>query len=107
MTLVQTGTLISTWLTSPLVGPGSGYEIPEDCGTPVDPRGAIAIARMNWMHRKYPIVRRNVFTSFSRYNADGDLLQLNDDLKYNLALFAIEPVVRNLHMGMPVFRRPS
>ncbi|KAJ3545435.1 hypothetical protein NM688_g5625 [Phlebia brevispora] len=70
--LADTGTLIATWITNPLVGPGSGLEPPDDCSTPVDPRGALAIARVNWLHRKYPI--------------------LNDDYKYNLALFVLEPL---------------
>ncbi|KAJ4492502.1 hypothetical protein C8R41DRAFT_831924 [Lentinula lateritia] len=63
--LADTSTLIATFLSNPLVGPG--YETPSD-----DPRAAIAIARVNYLHRKY------------RIN--------NDDYLYNLALFMIEPI---------------
>ncbi|KAF5379566.1 hypothetical protein D9757_009260 [Collybiopsis confluens] len=63
--LADTSTLIATFLSNPLVGPG--YETPSD-----DPRAAIALARVNYLHRKYRIH--------------------NDDFLYNLALFMLEPI---------------
>ncbi|KAE9395756.1 hypothetical protein BT96DRAFT_1042997 [Gymnopus androsaceus JB14] len=63
--LADTSTLIATFLSNPLVG--AGYETGSD-----DPRAAIAIARINYLHRKYPIS--------------------NDDFLYNLALFMLEPI---------------
>lgn len=70
--LVDTATLVSTWVTNPLVGPGSGAEpYEEGCYNEVDPRGALAIARVKWLHRKYPIRM--------------------GDYRYNLALFVLEP----------------
>lgn len=54
---MQTATLIATWITNPLIGPGSGAEpFEEGSYNEVDPRGAIAVARVNWLHRKYRIV---------------------------------------------------
>ncbi|CAL1715323.1 unnamed protein product [Somion occarium] len=71
--LADTGILVATWITNPIVGPGSGAES-YDAGSyeNVDPRGAIAVARVNWLHRKYPINQ--------------------DDYRYNLALFVLEPI---------------
>ncbi|KAE9395312.1 hypothetical protein BT96DRAFT_942495 [Gymnopus androsaceus JB14] len=63
--LADTSILIATFLSNPLVG--AGYETGSD-----DPRAAIAIARINYLHRKYPIS--------------------NDDFLYNLALFMLEPI---------------
>ncbi|KDR69369.1 hypothetical protein GALMADRAFT_255871 [Galerina marginata CBS 339.88] len=67
--LADTSILIATALSNPLVGPGSGCPI---ISSHIDPRGAIAIARINYLHGKYPIK--------------------NDDFLYNLALFMIEPI---------------
>ncbi|RDB28806.1 Mycophenolic acid synthesis protein B [Hypsizygus marmoreus] len=67
--LADTAILIATSVTNPLLGPGSGIEQPP---ASCDPRSALAIARINFLHRKYPIS--------------------NDDFLYNLALFMIEPI---------------
>ncbi|KAJ1301621.1 hypothetical protein OPQ81_008868 [Rhizoctonia solani] len=65
---VDTAVLIQTWVHIPLTGPGSGFEeLPKGA----DPRGAIAVARVNWLHSKYTIS--------------------NDDYLYTLALFILEP----------------
>ncbi|KIK54926.1 hypothetical protein GYMLUDRAFT_264385 [Collybiopsis luxurians FD-317 M1] len=63
--LADTSTLIATFVSNPLIG--AGYDSPSD-----DPRGAIAIARVSYLHRKYRIS--------------------NDDFLYNLALFMLEPI---------------
>ncbi|KAG8696551.1 hypothetical protein FRC09_008403, partial [Ceratobasidium sp. 395] len=65
---VDTGLLIATWMNVPITGPGSGRK--SSTGWE-DPRGAIAIARTNWLHSKYKIK--------------------NDDYLYALSLLAIEP----------------
>ncbi|KAF5371589.1 hypothetical protein D9758_003422 [Tetrapyrgos nigripes] len=79
----DTSILISTWIACPISGKtdpevesnrflpkfassDSSVELPED-----DPRAMIALARVNWLHSKYPIT--------------------NDDYLYTLALFAFEP----------------
>ncbi|KAG8712563.1 hypothetical protein FRC09_019719 [Ceratobasidium sp. 395] len=49
---VDTGVLIATWMNVPITGPGSGREKSSKWE---DPRGAIAIARTNWLHSKYKI----------------------------------------------------
>ncbi|KDR73850.1 hypothetical protein GALMADRAFT_227616 [Galerina marginata CBS 339.88] len=67
--LADTSILIATALSNPLVGPGSGCPV---VSPNIDPRGAVAIARINYLHGKYSIK--------------------NDDLLYNLALFMIEPI---------------
>ncbi|CAE6470007.1 unnamed protein product [Rhizoctonia solani] len=60
--------LIQTWVHVPITGPGSGVEeLPKGA----DPRGAIALARTNWLHSKYTIS--------------------NDDYLYTLSLFIMEP----------------
>jgi len=65
---VDTELLIQTWVNVPLTGPGSGRS---ESTAGADPRGAIAIARTNWLHSKYQIS--------------------NDDYLYTLSLFIIEP----------------
>ncbi|KAG8695313.1 hypothetical protein FRC09_009233 [Ceratobasidium sp. 395] len=67
---VDTALLIATWINVPITGPGSGR--PRDAGWE-DPRGAIAVARTNWLHSKYKIK--------------------NDDYLYTLSLFILEPAV--------------
>ncbi|KAL5639247.1 hypothetical protein ACGC1H_006677 [Rhizoctonia solani] len=65
---VDTAILIQTWVHVPITGPGSGLEeLPKGA----DPRGAIAVARTNWLHSKYTIS--------------------NDDYLYTLSLFILEP----------------
>lgn len=65
---IDTAVLIQTWACVPITGPGSGLDkLPEGA----DPRGAIAIARTNWLHSKYKIS--------------------NDDFLYTLSLFILEP----------------
>lgn len=59
---VDTAILISTFIMFPLGGDE----------TDQDPRGPIALARVNWLHRRYRIS--------------------NDDMLYTLALFIFEPV---------------
>ncbi|KAG9077867.1 hypothetical protein FS749_010191, partial [Ceratobasidium sp. UAMH 11750] len=49
---VDTALLIATWINVPITGPGSGRE--KRAGWE-DPRGAIAVARTNWIHAKYRI----------------------------------------------------
>lgn len=65
---VDTEVLIQTWLNVPITGPGSGRTEPIEGA---DPRGAIALARTNWLHSKYQIS--------------------NDDYLYTLSLFITEP----------------
>lgn len=72
-----------------MTGPGSGLDkLPEGA----DPRGAIAIARTNWLHSKYPIV-----SHLKLWHHKVNIFQLNkqsnDDFLYTLALFIIEPAV--------------
>ncbi|CAE6466359.1 unnamed protein product [Rhizoctonia solani] len=65
---VDTAILIQTWVHVPITGPGSGLEeLPKGA----DPRGAIAVARTNWLHSKYTIS--------------------NDEYLYTLSLFILEP----------------
>lgn len=68
--LVDSLVLINSWITYPLLGPGSGAV---DDGRPLDPRGALAIARMNYFRFKY---KAHI---------------TNDDLLYTLATFLLEP----------------
>ncbi|KAF9259733.1 hypothetical protein L218DRAFT_873962 [Marasmius fiardii PR-910] len=63
--LADTATLIATFVSNP--SPPR-----EDTDDPSDPRAAIAIARVNYIHGKYKL--------------------RNEDLLYNLALFMLEPV---------------
>ncbi|KIJ55505.1 hypothetical protein M422DRAFT_151540 [Sphaerobolus stellatus SS14] len=66
--LNDTGTLIFTWMTNPIT-------MPRERGEPsyvADPRGAIANARVNYLHSKYKIP--------------------NEDFLYNLALFISTPI---------------
>ncbi|CAE6413031.1 unnamed protein product [Rhizoctonia solani] len=70
---VDTAILIQTWVHVPITGPGSGNEEPP---RGADPRGAIAVARTNWLHSKYTIVGQ---------------LASNDDYLYTLSLFILEP----------------
>ncbi|CCO28303.1 hypothetical protein BN14_02298 [Rhizoctonia solani AG-1 IB] len=65
---VDTAVLIQTWVHIPITGPGSGIN---DLPIGADPRGAIAVARTNWLHSKYAIS--------------------NDDYLYTLSLFILEP----------------
>ncbi|CAE6434645.1 unnamed protein product [Rhizoctonia solani] len=65
---VDTAILIQTWVHVPITGPGSGLEeLPKGA----DPRGAIALARTNWLHSKYTIS--------------------NEEYLYTLSLFILEP----------------
>jgi hypothetical protein len=61
--------LISAWCSCPIIGPGSGF-VPEE-GQEIDPRAALALARVNWLHEKYPIS--------------------NENFLYTLSLFMLEP----------------
>lgn len=47
---VDTSVLIFGFLSYTLTGPGSGAAVTDE---PEDPRGALAIARMNWLHGRY------------------------------------------------------
>lgn len=49
----DTTILIMSYIRYPLVGPGSGAEL--KLGQPLDPRGAIAIARTAVLHSHYKI----------------------------------------------------
>ncbi|KAL4252141.1 ER-bound oxygenase mpaB/B' [Abortiporus biennis] len=71
---MDTGILLATCIMTPLSGPGSGEEIEEGYSAEkeVDPRGAIALARINWLHRKYKIAQ--------------------EDYQYTLSLLIIEPI---------------
>ena len=87
--LVDTLILINSFISYPLLGPGSGAV---DDGQPLDPRSALAIARMNYFHHKYKtqIVRR-----FALIIPDSQLTQViqsNDDLLYTLATFLLGPI---------------
>ncbi|KAL0948214.1 hypothetical protein HGRIS_010820 [Hohenbuehelia grisea] len=68
----DTEILIGTWMTCPLSGmlgsPEKGGQNSEE----KDPRGAIALARVNWLHSQYSIK--------------------NDDYLYTLSLFILEPI---------------
>lgn len=71
--IADTSMLILEFVDNPLVGPGSGAEsFDEGCYNALDPRSALAIARINWLHRKYPIRQ--------------------DDYRFNLALFVLETI---------------
>ena len=65
---VDTSILINSFLLYPLVGPGSGDATTSE---QKDPRGALAIARMNVLHSNYRIS--------------------NDDYLYTLSTFIVEP----------------
>ncbi|KAI5121487.1 hypothetical protein M0805_003942 [Coniferiporia weirii] len=65
---VDTGILISTWMSCPFIDPSKVDITKEE----VDPRGAIAIARVNWLHSRWPMIKK-------------------DDYLYTLALFILEP----------------
>ncbi|KAG8726083.1 hypothetical protein FRC10_007475, partial [Ceratobasidium sp. 414] len=67
---VDTALLIATWINVPITGPGSGREKRAEWE---DPRGAIAVARTNWLHAKHNIK--------------------NDDFLYTLSLFVFEPAI--------------
>ncbi|KAI0796087.1 hypothetical protein C8Q75DRAFT_730222 [Abortiporus biennis] len=73
---IDTGILLATWIITPLTGPGSGEEEEFNADCPerneVDPRGAIALSRVSWLHRKYKIAQ--------------------EDYQYTLALLIIEPI---------------
>ncbi|THU87659.1 hypothetical protein K435DRAFT_969803 [Dendrothele bispora CBS 962.96] len=68
---------LATWVACPITGTvhvddmKSPPEKPSGDAAPNDPRAMIALARVNWLHAKYPIK--------------------NDDHLYTLALFAFEP----------------
>lgn len=58
----DTGLLIFAFLAFPIVGPGSGLEeaaeqeesgVEKDSGELLDPRSALAVARINWIHSRY------------------------------------------------------
>ncbi|KAL8279872.1 hypothetical protein RQP46_007722 [Phenoliferia psychrophenolica] len=68
----DTGILIFAFVTYPLVGPGSGA--PATAG-PVDPRSAVAVGRINYLHGRWA----------SKIS--------NDDLLYTLSTFILEPQV--------------
>ncbi|KAK0452066.1 uncharacterized protein EV420DRAFT_690326 [Desarmillaria tabescens] len=66
--ITDTALLISTFISCPLEGSSTAAK-----STPcLAPRGNIALARMNWLHRRYKIS--------------------NDDLLYTLSLFVLEPM---------------
>lgn len=69
---VDTSTLITSFMAYPIEGPGSGRERTSPDEKP-DPRGAVAIARMNWLHDRYR----------------GKIS--NDDFLYTLSTFILEP----------------
>ncbi|ORY79735.1 hypothetical protein BCR35DRAFT_304555 [Leucosporidium creatinivorum] len=66
----DTTLLIMSWVRYPIVGPGSGAPEGRE-GQPLDPRGAIAIARTRVLHSHYKIT--------------------NDDMLYTLSTFILEP----------------
>ncbi|SGY77415.1 BQ5605_C005g03630 [Microbotryum silenes-dioicae] len=68
---VDTNVLIGSFIRYPMVGPGSG--VVESAG-PLDPRGAIAIARINLQHSHYKVIT-------------------NSDLLYTLSTFIREPAL--------------
>ncbi|KAA1470820.1 hypothetical protein DENSPDRAFT_836710 [Dentipellis sp. KUC8613] len=67
---VDTGIMIETWTSCPL-SKISPSEKPQDLSS-LDPRAYLAIARVNWLHRKYKIS--------------------NDDFLYTLSMFVIGPI---------------
>lgn len=70
----DTGVLISTWSMCPVVGLTSApLAEKERAGKEVDPRHAIAVARVNWLHARWPMIRQ-------------------DDYLYTLSLFLLEPI---------------
>ncbi|KZT32413.1 hypothetical protein SISSUDRAFT_1055557 [Sistotremastrum suecicum HHB10207 ss-3] len=68
---VDTSILIASMVLYPLYGPGSGTEATNTMD--VDPRGALALARINYIHRLYPTIT-------------------NEEFLYTLALFVFEPI---------------
>jgi hypothetical protein len=73
-----------------------GFQGPVD-----DPRGAIALARLNWIHGKYSIVCFQILMVINALIPE----QKNDDMKYNLALFMFEPVVSSLQICIMASRK--
>lgn len=70
----DTGVLISTWVTCPIVSLADTLlEEKSVRGGDVDPRGAIAIARVNWLHSRWPGIEQ-------------------EDYLYTLSLFILEPI---------------
>ncbi|KAF8524797.1 hypothetical protein BU17DRAFT_84290 [Hysterangium stoloniferum] len=68
---MDTSLLINSWVFCPIYGPGSGAACPANSAD-IDPRNALAVARTNWLHGRYPSIS-------------------NDDLLYTLSLFILEP----------------
>ncbi|KAF8524796.1 hypothetical protein BU17DRAFT_42485 [Hysterangium stoloniferum] len=69
---MDTSLLIGAFMTCPMYGTNSGVDYPDNKAD-VDPRSAIAIARINWLHSQYPSIS-------------------NDDFLYTLSVFIYEPV---------------
>ena len=70
----DTGVLISTWVTCPIIGlADTPLEEKNVSEGEVDPRGAIAIARVNWLHSRWPNIKQ-------------------EDYLYTLSLFILEPI---------------
>ena len=66
LTLIQTLIpLAATWDTRPINGyfPGAAKEHSET----IDPRAALSLARVNWLHSKYNIVRSVTVLVFASY----------------------------------------
>ena len=73
----DTGVLISSWATCPIIDltsiPLSDKER-EERGKETDPRNAIAIARVNWLHSRWPAIKQ-------------------EDYLYTLSLFLLLPML--------------
>ena len=85
----QTAVLISVWMHCPYID-ARGIDVGDL--DKVDSRGALAIARTNWLHNKYPQIVRY----FSSLQIDSKKLirvKRNDDLLYTMCLFVLEPTV--------------
>ncbi|KAI5832654.1 hypothetical protein K523DRAFT_413994 [Schizophyllum commune Tattone D] len=68
--VADTELLLTTWATCPISGYFPG--VMDDPSQPIDPRAALSLARVNWLHSKYNI--------------------RNGDLLYTLCLFLFEPM---------------
>ena len=68
----------------------------------VDSRGALAIARTNWLHNKYPRIVR-YFSSLQNDSKKLIRVKRNDDLLYTMCLFVLEPTVSNTGVDSYIF----